>query len=256
MNSRTGRDKAHSATAPVVSFVIPTRNEASYIGGLLSELRQAREEGVSLETVVVDGGSSDSTVEQARLLADLVIADEPLARVSIAHARNLGAARARGSILFHTDADVRVPNLKALLDGARSGFGDPGLVALTVPVMPYPWESTARDRFIHLVANAFFRSSLHYGALFARGECQIVSRSAFESVGGYSGKFISGEDCDLFRRLNRIGRISYLPRLRVYHSTRRFRELGYLRVFCVYLREWIWMNLLRRSYLSEWPVIR
>jgi glycosyltransferase involved in cell wall biosynthesis len=243
-------------STPVFTFVIPTRNEAGYIGGLLRELCQAREEGVSLETVVVDGGSSDSTVEEAMPLADLVIADDPLARASIAHARNIGAARTRGSIIFHTDADVRIPHLKRLLSDARSGFGDRDLVALTVPVMPYPWESTPRDRLIHWLANAFFRSSLIYGALFARGECQIVRRSAFETVGGYSGEFISGEDCDLFRRLNRIGRISYLPGLRVYHSTRRFRELGYLRVFGVYLREWIWMNLFRRSFLSEWPVVR
>ncbi len=240
-----------------VSVIIPTKQEGKYIGRTLESLRTgSRAAGIDLELVVVDGGSSDDTVETARIFADRVIVDSGLARASIAHARNVGAEAATGELLFHTDADVLVPDLPLLLRRASSAIVDEGAVAAMGPVLPYPWEATRRDRWIHRVANGFFHSSLYYGALFSRGEFQIVGREAFEAVGGYTGRFISGEDCDLFRRLNRLGRIAYLSDSHVWHSPRRFRQQGYLPTFGVYVREWVWMNLFDRSFAKEWPVVR
>lgn len=242
---------------PTFSFVIPTKQEGDYIEQTLRSLRAGSDAaGLKVEIVVVDGGSSDGTAEKAERLADLVLTDAPLAATSIAHARNIGADAARGEFLFHTDADVLFPDLGRLLREATVRFRSPNVLAAMAPVMPYPWDSSRRDYLIHRLANAFFRSSLYYGALFSRGECQIVRRSAFEEVGGYTGRYISGEDCDLFRRLNRMGQIVYLSDSCVWHSPRRFHQSGYLRTFGVYLREWIWMNAFRRSFIREWPVVR
>jgi glycosyltransferase involved in cell wall biosynthesis len=242
---------------PGFSFIIPAREEGEYIGRSLGSLVAGRDAaGFAVEIVVVDGKSTDATVQVASKLADSVITDSPLAWESIAHARNVGAAASTGRFLFHTDADVVIPELPRLLERAAREFIDPAVVAVTVPVMPYPWDSGWGDRFIHRLANAHFRLSFRYGAFFARGECQIVRRESFEAVGGYRGDLISGEDCDLFRRLSRVGRIVYMPDLCVYHSLRRFRGLGYLRVLGFYLREWIWMSAFDRSFIREWPVVR
>lgn len=242
---------------PSFSFIIPTKQEGNYIERTLHSLRTgSNAAGLEVEIIVVDGGSSDGTPEKAGKLADLVLTDAPLAATSIAHARNIGASAASGEFLFHTDADVLFPDLEQLLQTAAVKFRSPDVVAAMAPVMPYPWDSSRRDYLIHRLANAFFRSSLYYGALFSRGECQIVRRSAFETIGGYTGMYISGEDCDLFRRLNRVGRIVYLSDSCVWHSPRRFHQSGYLRTFGVYLREWVWMNAFRRSFIREWPVVR
>ena len=57
---------------PWVTFVIPVLNEAAVIGALLRDLRQ-RYPGSQL--IVVDGGSSDGSVEAALPLCDQVLAD-------------------------------------------------------------------------------------------------------------------------------------------------------------------------------------
>jgi glycosyltransferase involved in cell wall biosynthesis len=250
---------SENADAAVGGFtvIIPTKEEQGYIRRSLSGIRAAQDDvGFSVEIIVVDGGSTDATVREAEELADRVVTDSVLASRSIAHARNVGACLASHPFQLHTDADVVIPDLPGLLQRAADVFCDASAVAVTAPVMPYPWESTRRDYVIHRIANAFFRSSLWYGALFSRGECQIVRASAFATVGGYDGSLISGEDCDLFRRLNRTGRIVYLADQCVYHSTRRFRGWGYLRTFAVYLREGLWFALFRRSYIREWTILR
>jgi glycosyltransferase involved in cell wall biosynthesis len=239
------------------SIIIPTRNEEGYIGRSLSALRRSIEaSSFSVELIVVDGFSTDRTVDEARPYADLVLADLPLAGASIGHARNLGAAAAHGRLLFHTDADVFIPNTEQFFRSLAHCFQADGVVAAEAPVMPYPWDSTGRDVIIHKLANAFFRSSLWYGALFSRGECQVIRRNAFDAVGGYRGRFVSGEDCDLFRRLHKLGRIAYLSDLCVYHSMRRFRHIGYVKVLGIYVREWLWMQLFDRSFVHEWRVVR
>lgn len=239
------------------SIVIPTREEAAYIGRTLRQLQVGRQcTKYPVEILVVDGASKDGTLAEAAGLADAIISDDPRGSRSIASARNVGAEMASGEFLLHIDADVIVPNFASLLDRVAGLFADGSVVAVTALVMPYPWEASWRDRVVHRLANAHFRTSRHYGAYFARGECQIVRASSFRLVGGYAEHLTSGEDCDLFRRLGQCGHIVYLDDVSVFHSVRRFRQLGYLRVGWHYTREWVWRELLKRSYLREWPLVR
>ncbi|MBL7775650.1 MAG: hypothetical protein JNK89_06575, partial [Saprospiraceae bacterium] len=80
--------------------------------------------------------------------------------------------------------------------------------------------------------------------------------SVFEKISGYNEKIVAGEDCNLFYRLHKEGKIAYLYRWKVHHSPRRFRQYGYIRVSLIYLREGLSLLFLRRSYVEEWKPIR
>lgn len=86
-----------------LSIIIPVLNEAPIIDQTLARLQLLRERGHEL--IVVDGGSTDGTVERARPLADRVI-DAQRGR---AYQMNAGARVARGEVLLFLHADTQLP---------------------------------------------------------------------------------------------------------------------------------------------------
>lgn len=86
-----------------LSVVVPALNEASGIRAALEALAPLRAGGH--EVIVVDGGSSDGTLEVARGLCDRVLS-APRGR---ALQMNAGAAAATGDALVFLHADTRLP---------------------------------------------------------------------------------------------------------------------------------------------------
>lgn len=97
---------------PLLSVVIPVRNEAQALPALLDDLAELRAAGAEL--IVVDGGSSDGTVERAQGRADQVLKSEPGRALQM----NAGAAHAQGEYLWFVHADTRIsgPALRRLQD--------------------------------------------------------------------------------------------------------------------------------------------
>ena len=236
--------------------MIPVREEGAYIGRTLEHLSTERaRHGLEFETIVVDGGSADDTVDRSRG-ADQVIVGDARAAESIGSARNIGAFASDSELIFNTDADVIVPDLGAFLQRVAVAFEDPAVVCVTVPVVPYPWEARRLDLVMHRLINLAVRWAVPFGAFLALGECQIVRRSAFVALGGYDGSIILGEDRDLLQRLARHGRVAYLKDLRVLHSARRYRQLGYRRVLLDYCREGVALATGHPSPFKEWSPVR
>jgi glycosyltransferase involved in cell wall biosynthesis len=108
--------------APQVSVVLPTRNRASMLMQALSSALS--QEGVRLEVVVIDEGSSDDTPERLERIDDerlRVLRHDPAK--GVAPARNAAIARARGEwIAFLDDDDLWAPeNLRTQLAAAGEG---------------------------------------------------------------------------------------------------------------------------------------
>jgi len=96
-----------------VSVVIPTLNEAQQIGQAVAELRWAD------EVIVVDGGSTDETVNLAVAAGARVLV---LQHETIAAQRNAGIQAARNDWVLALDADERVsPQLRAELGQVVAG---------------------------------------------------------------------------------------------------------------------------------------
>ncbi len=246
---------------PRLSIFIPTRNEAKYIGNTLAQFEPFWEK-YDLEIIVSDANSMDGTAEIVQHFAELSgqrvkLVQAGPGKQNIAIGCNLGAAQAQADLLFRIDADVRIPDKDRFFKKVFKAFDKrPSLVGATVPIWVYPEEARLSDRVYHVLMNTIIRCSFFVKAPLAKGECQLVRRSAFEAIGGYKEHLTAGEDCNLFYRLQDVGRIAYLPKLRIHHSPRRFRQYGYVRLTMIYLREGLWMLLGRKSYLEEWKPVR
>jgi rSAM/selenodomain-associated transferase 2 len=193
-----------------LSIIMPALNEGEEIGPALDALSSLRALGV--EVIVVDGGSSDATIQRARLRADHVI-KAPRGR---AVQMNAGAETAIGSVLLFLHADTRLPDAADILvlDGlARSGrvWGrfDVTIAGGSALLAVVTWFMNLRSRLTGI----------------ATGDQAIfVQREVFRSVGGFPPIALM-EDVALSKRLKRAGRPLAL-RQRVVTSGRRWEAHG------------------------------
>ncbi|HLQ46159.1 MAG TPA: glycosyltransferase, partial [Planctomycetaceae bacterium] len=87
---------------PLVSFVIPVRDDATRLERCLENINSSSYPATLREIVVIDNGSTDGSDSVAKRLAAGVVS---MPRGRIAQLRNCGAALANGDILAFVDAD-------------------------------------------------------------------------------------------------------------------------------------------------------
>lgn len=195
-------------SAPLISVIIPALNEERYLDRTLQSLQQA----AGVEVMVVDGGSADDTVRQAKAAGVRVM----VAAGGRARQMNVGARAAQGDILFFLHADTLAP---PGFDGAiRRALQDPRVAAGAFHLGIR--GASPGLRLVEHLAN--WRSrwlGLPYGdqGLFVRADL-------FRKMGGFPELPIM-EDYVMVRRLGRRGRVVTLP-LAVATSGRRWQALG------------------------------
>ena len=80
-------------TKPIISLVIPVRNEAGNIGPLVSEIQQAMERAkLSWELFIVDDGSTDTSWDEI----DRIAQDPRINGIKLDHGQGKTAALAIG----------------------------------------------------------------------------------------------------------------------------------------------------------------
>jgi len=156
--------------ASLISVIIPTWNEESNISVLLEELVGTP----NVETIVVDGNSSDRTREIAAS-HNIKVMSSPRCR---AIQMNTGAKNAQGDILLFLHADTRLPANWALM--VRNALVEPGTAAGSFEFAID--DKMKKLRIIERLTN--FRSrkfQLPYG-----DQAIFLKADLFRRIGGYN----------------------------------------------------------------------
>lgn len=209
------------AAATDISVIIPTLNEERYLPNCLSSLvnQSGRE---FREIIVVDGGSTDQTVQVARKNSDRVLVKPGQA---VGASRNIGALAAKGEILAFIDADT-IADVGWLEELSRSFHDDPGAVGVTGPTLPY--GGTTLDQLAYHVATGWAqRFSLKLGLPHVAGFNCAYRKGAFWDAGGFDEGRELSEDVMLSLRIRHQGRIVFNPNMIAHTSLRRIKKYGY-----------------------------
>lgn len=202
----------------VVSVIIPVLNGARLLAEQLAALAGQQFNG-NWEIIIADNGSADPAVlavctQFATLLALSFV--DASGRRGGAHARNVGAAHARGELFAFCDADdiVKPGWLQGLVDAAEghdvvAGSLDYQALNAGIPIPDY-WTRVPRQLGRKL---AFLPSGATCNML--------VRRKAIDDLGGFSEDYAVAEDVDFFWRAQLAGLdLGYAPDAQIEYRLR------------------------------------
>jgi rSAM/selenodomain-associated transferase 2 len=199
----------------LVSIIVPTLNEATTMRDLAAALDRLRGE---FEVIVCDGGSADATVGIA-LQCGLRVIEAPRGRGS---QMNAGAKLAKGETLLFLHSDTRLP--EDALERVGDALDDEMVCGGNFSLI---FGGDTREAW--LLTRIY--PLLRLGGMLYGDSAIFVRRGVFDSLGGYR-EYPIFEDCDLYRRMRRLGRFVRLNACAT-TSSRRF-EGRFIRTFALW----------------------
>jgi glycosyltransferase involved in cell wall biosynthesis len=195
-----------------VSVILPTYNRASLVRCAVDSVLS--QQGVELELIAVDDGSTDGTGAVLEAVRDPRLAVVRLpARRGAGAARNAGVTAARGEWLAFQDSDDEwLPDHLAVLLAARDDEAGVGVVYSDMWIehgggRKYFGAPRLDPRRPPTLARA-----LAFGVARIGIQASLVSRSAFDRVGGFDEALPAFEDFELFARLTACCRFCHVAR--------------------------------------------
>jgi hypothetical protein len=236
-----------TGTGPVVTVLIPARDEADAIAGCLEAVLAQDIDPERLEVVVVDGGSTDDTGARA----EKVLAGADIRRWVVRRHEggatpgnlNAGLAEAEGEVVCRVDARSRIPRhyVRTCADvlARRPEVGVVGGAQVTVPRSDRP----ADLGIARALNNRFGMGLARYRRGAASGPTETVYLGAFRTddlraLGGWDERFPTNQDFELNRRVGRDRvvwfdqslDVGYLPRRTVVDLFRQYHRFGTAKV--------------------------
>ena len=203
----------------IISVIVPTYNKAAVLTQTLRGLSQQQGLDVEWEIIIVDDGSTDNT---ATVLWDNAgsVNFQLLTQVNrgAGAARNLGAARARGSILLFLDADI-VPSPTLVAVHVREQMSRPAEKLVQGRVRQ--WQAARRPISYDVFAGSFDFGPEERQLPFRCGITQNLSirRDRFARLSGFDETLRRGEDIEFAYRASKAGlQLRYQPQALAYHN--------------------------------------
>ena len=170
----------------LLSIIIPVFNEAGCIGDLLDSLP------TDIETIVVDGGSTDSTVEIATAKAVRVLSS----KIGRARQMNTGASFASNEIFLFLHADTTLP-VSFVSDLQQFHLSDNVWGRFDIRID----DTSTIFRIIEVMMNLRSRIT----GICTGDQAIFIKRSAFKQLGGFPTIALM-EDIEISKQLKKISR--------------------------------------------------
>jgi glycosyltransferase involved in cell wall biosynthesis len=213
--TESSREASPAQLATFVSVVVPARNAAATLGDCLLALRAQTYSCERFEVILVDDGSTDTTVSVASRFAGVRVLQIPPS--GPAAARNRGVEVSRGDIVLFTDADC-APD-PDWVETMLAPFKDPQVVASKGTYRSEQRSWTAR--FVQKEYEGRYEIMRRRETIdFVDTYAAAYRRDALLDVGGFDESFpvASVEDQELSFRIARRGaRMVFAPGAVVRH---------------------------------------
>jgi glycosyltransferase involved in cell wall biosynthesis len=179
---------------PRVSVVIAVHNGERYLEGAIESVLRQRPQPA--EVIVVDDGSSDSTLTIARHF-DAPVRCLPRVHCGANAARNAGVATSRGNYVALLDADD-VWTSRALSCELAAFAADPGVDVVFGHVRQFISPDVDEEQARRLICPPGLEPGYLLGA-------SLIKRAAFERVGPLREDVRNGEFIDWMARARELG---------------------------------------------------
>ncbi|WP_201557823.1 TIGR04283 family arsenosugar biosynthesis glycosyltransferase [Psychrobacter sp. 72-O-c] len=209
-----------TAIAIKVSIIIPIINETDNLPKLITHV--AKLNPPPYQVILVDGGSTDTSVSDAKLLIDGLVDNMQSAiewqvvksTTGRAIQMNTGASQATGDVLLFLHADTQLPNsaiteIVSAMSKSEWGRFDVRLDS----VDPILW-----------IVGAMMNGRSRLTGIATGDQAIFVKKSLFEQVDGYPNQPLM-EDIELCKRLKRMTKPVCLKN-KVSTSARRWQKYG------------------------------
>lgn len=232
-----------------ISFVIPAKNEESWIGKTIEHILRQPSELVK-EIIVVDNGSTDNTAGIAASYPNVKVLSEMIPGTN--QARQKGLNVAAGEIVAFIDADTWIADDWS--ENAVKLLTRPNIAGASGPYINRE-EGALGKLFTYYIfflivypAYLFIHYALRRGGIVIGGNL-AAKRDALLKMGGLDTSFkFFGDDANTGRRLRKTGEVLFTTKLKVQTSNRRFQKHGYFRTGFRYFINYLWVILFNKPF--------
>jgi len=212
-----------------ISVIIPMLNEAENIGRLLQHLIDNTQYKNKLEIIVVDGGSTDKSVEIVEKLnqKNIKLINSAKGR---AKQMNIGAKAVTGTILYFLHADSFPPKhfdyfiLNTIQKGNNAGC--------------FRLKFDSNHWWLHL---AGWFTQFNFKACRGGDQSLFITKDLFNKIGGYDESYIIYEDNIFISKLYKLKQFTVINKP-IITSARLYKKHGVFKLqfyfWMIYLKKW------------------